>query len=132
MPNFPTADVVKIPAAVLRTLIGKTIFAISNEESRYTLNGALMVLKPESITMVATDGHRLAHIENTNAKFKGVSGELKTLVPKKAMAELNSLLQASDADEIEFYALRLDLARIDGLHAVIERRRERKLQFCHG
>ena len=102
LPNFPTADVVKIPAAVLRTLIGKTIFAISNEESRYTLNGALMVLKPESITMVATDGHRLAHIENTNAKFKGVSGELKTLVPKKAMAELNSLLQASDADEIEF------------------------------
>src|SRR5205807_2579631 len=102
LPNFPTADVVKIPAAVLRTLIGKTIFAISNEESRYTLNGALMVLKPESITMVATDGHRLAHIENTNAKFKGVSGELKTLVPKKAMAELNSLLQTSDADEIEF------------------------------
>src|SRR5438445_1253351 len=71
LPNFPTADVIKIPSAVLRTLIGKTIFAISNEESRYTLNGALMVLKPESITMVATDGHRLAHIENTNAKFKG-------------------------------------------------------------
>ena len=44
-------------------MIAKTIFAISNEESRYTLNGALMVLKPESITMVATDGHRLAHIE---------------------------------------------------------------------
>src|SRR5207253_7096597 len=102
LPNFPSADIVKIPAAILRTLIGKTIFAISNEESRYTLNGALMVLKPESITMVATDGHRLAHIENTNAKFKGVSGELKTLVPKKAMAELNSLLQASDAEEIEF------------------------------
>jgi DNA polymerase-3 subunit beta len=101
LPAFPTADVVKIPAAVLRVLIGKTIFAISNEESRYTLNGALMVLKAESITMVATDGHRLAHIENTNAKFK-VSGEMKTLVPKKAMAELNSLLQASDVDEVEF------------------------------
>jgi len=101
LPNFPAADIVKIPAQVLRTLIAKTIFAISNEESRYTLNGALMVLKPESITMVATDGHRLAHIENSNAKFK-VSGELKTLVPKKAMAELNSLLQSSDAEEVEF------------------------------
>ena len=44
-------------------MIGRTIFAISNEESRYTLNGGLMVLKPESITLVATDGHRLAHIE---------------------------------------------------------------------
>src|SRR5207248_9979697 len=68
LPNFPASDVVKIPAAILRTLIGKTIFAISTEESLYTLNGALMVLKPESITIVATDGHRLAHIENTQAK----------------------------------------------------------------
>ena len=101
LPNFPSADIVKIPAQVLRTLISKTIFAISNEESRYTLNGALMVLKPDSITMVATDGHRLAHIENTNSKFK-VSGELKTLVPKKAMAELNTLLQFTDAESVDF------------------------------
>src|SRR5438105_10310709 len=101
LPNFPSADVVKIPAQVLRTLISKTIFAISNEESRYTLNGALMVLKPDSITMVATDGHRLAHIENTNSKFK-VSGELKTLVPKKAMAELNTLLQFTDTESVDF------------------------------
>src|SRR5438876_7669450 len=63
LPAFPTAGIVMIPAAVLRTLIAKTIFAISNEESRYTLNGALTVQKPESIVMVATDGHRLAHIE---------------------------------------------------------------------
>ena len=101
LPVFPTAGVVKIPAQVLRTLISKTIFAISNEESRYTLNGALMVLKPDSITMVATDGHRLAHIENTNSKFK-VSGELKTLVPKKAMAELNTLLQFTDTESVDF------------------------------
>ena len=59
LPVFPTAGVVKIPAQVLRSMIAKTGFAIANEESRYTLNGALMVLKPESITMVATDGHRL-------------------------------------------------------------------------
>src|SRR5947209_14793773 len=38
LPNFPTADVVKIPAQVLHTMIAKTIFAISNEESHYTLN----------------------------------------------------------------------------------------------
>ena len=101
LPHFPSSDVVKIPASILRNLIARTIFAISNEESRYTLNGALMVLKPESVTMVATDGHRLAHIENTKAKFK-VSGEMKTLVPKKAMAELNALLQMGEAEEVEF------------------------------
>jgi DNA polymerase III subunit beta len=102
LPVFPTAGAVKIPAKVLRAMIGKTIFAIANEESRYTLNGALMVLKPESITMVATDGHRLAHVERQGEKFEGISGEMKTLVPKKAMNELRILLDASDSDHVEF------------------------------
>jgi DNA polymerase-3 subunit beta len=93
--------VIKIPAAVLRSMIAKTGFAIASEESRYTLNGALMVLKPESITMVATDGHRLAHIERAGEKFEGVSGEMKTLIPKKAMDELKSLLDA-DVETIDF------------------------------
>jgi len=102
LPAFPSAGIIRISGDVLRTMIAKTVFAISNEESRYTLNGALLVLKPESITMVATDGHRLAHIENGKQKFSGVSGEMKTLVPKKAMVELNSLLQADEPDTIEF------------------------------
>ena len=104
LPAFPTAGVVKIPAQVLRAMIARTGFAIANEESRYTLNGALMVLKPESITMVATDGHRLAHVERGGEKFEGVSGELKTLVPKKAMDELKSLVDSApdDVETIEF------------------------------
>jgi DNA polymerase-3 subunit beta len=61
-----------------------------------------MLLKPESITMVATDGHRLAHCERSGGKFDGVSGEMKTLVPKKAMDELKSLLDSTDADTVEF------------------------------
>src|SRR5690242_4052046 len=102
LPVFPTAGVVKIPAQILRGMIARTGFAIANEESRYTLNGALMILKPESITMVATDGHRLAHVERAGQKFEGVSGEMKTLVPKKAMDELKVLLDSSDSDSIEF------------------------------
>jgi len=101
LPVFPSAGVIKIPAAVLRSMIAKTCFAIASEESRYTLNGALMVLKPESITMVATDGHRLAHVERTGEKFEGVSGEMKTLIPKKAMDELKSLLD-SEVETIDF------------------------------
>jgi DNA polymerase-3 subunit beta len=101
LPVFPAAGAIKIPAAVLRSMISKTGFAIASEESRYTLNGALMVLKPESITMVATDGHRLAHVERTGEKFEGVSGEMKTLIPKKAMDELKSLLD-SDVETIDF------------------------------
>ena len=101
LPTFPSGSATKLPAAVLRNLIAKTIFAISNEESRYTLNGALMVIKAESIAMVATDGHRLAHIE-TKSAFPGLNGEMKTLVPRKAMNELKSLLDQTDDESIEF------------------------------
>jgi DNA polymerase-3 subunit beta len=101
LPSFPTESAIQIPSQVLRNLIAKTIFAISNEESRYTLNGALLVLKPESITMVATDGHRLAHIEHSNDKLP-VSGEMRVLVPKKAMAELSTLLSVSDTPAVDF------------------------------
>jgi len=101
LPVFPSAGVIKISAPVLRSMISKTGFAIANEESRYTLNGALMVLKPESITMVATDGHRLAHVERTGEKFEGVSGEMKTLIPKKAMDELKTLLDSGVEKDVE-------------------------------
>jgi DNA polymerase III subunit beta len=101
LPAFPATAAVKIPAQTLRNMIGRTIFAISSEESRYTLNGGLMVLKPESITMVATDGHRLAHIEKQGEQFE-VSGEQRTLIPKKAMSEIYSLLQNSEVESIEF------------------------------
>jgi DNA polymerase-3 subunit beta len=82
-------------------MIARTIFAISSEESRYTLNGALLVLKPESIAMVATDGHRLAHIESSKEKFD-VTGERRPLIPKKAMHELVALLQPGEAEFLEF------------------------------
>jgi len=102
LPGFPNSSLVKIPVSVLRTLIEKTGFAVANEESRYTLNGALMVLKPESITMVATDGHRLSHIECSGTKFEGVFGEMRTMVSKKAMTELEKLLVSPDTEEVEF------------------------------
>jgi DNA polymerase-3 subunit beta len=102
IPEFPNTSVTSIPAASLKNLIAKTIFAISNEESRYTLNGALLILKAESLAMVATDGHRLAHIEKIGESLSNVSGERKTLIPRKALAELQSLLSNSDAETVEF------------------------------
>jgi DNA polymerase-3 subunit beta len=92
VPQFPATGGYKINAATLHNMIAKVIFAISNEESRYTLNGALLVLKAESMAMVATDGHRLAHIEKTGEPIEGISGEKKTLIPRKALHELMGLL----------------------------------------
>ena len=102
VPDFPSTGAISIPAASLKNLIAKTIFAISNEESRYTLNGALLILKAESIAMVATDGHRLAHIEKTSENFPSIGAEKKVLVPRKALAELQYLLANSDAESVEF------------------------------
>src|ERR1700744_1480519 len=96
--EFPAASAIKIAAPALKSMVAKTIFAISSEESRYTLNGALLVLKAESMAMVATDGHRLAHIERLGENLDGISGEKKTLIPRKALGELQSLL-ASGADK---------------------------------
>lgn len=101
LPGFPHA-LVKIPAKLLADVIAKTTFAISLEESRYTLNGALLVLKPSSVTMVATDGHRLALVE-TDHKFEGFSTETRVLVPKKAMTEIQRLsAEVGDEDACEF------------------------------
>ncbi|HKQ88685.1 MAG TPA: DNA polymerase III subunit beta [Candidatus Acidoferrales bacterium] len=101
LPSFPDANI-KIPAGLLGSLIAKTTFAISAEESRYTLNGALLVLKPTSVTMVATDGHRLAMVE-TEHKTEGFSQETRVLIPKKAMTEIQRLASESGEDAaVEF------------------------------
>jgi len=102
VPEFPPTGAVTLSVASLKNMVSKTIFAISNEESRYTLNGALLVLKAESMAMVATDGHRLAHIEKLNETLEGISGEKKTLIPRKALSELSSLLSSTDAETMEF------------------------------
>src|SRR5256885_7008920 len=105
--NFPTLPamphtMVKISAPVLESLIAKTKFAISMEESRYTLNGGLLILKPDTLAMVATDGHRLALAE-TDQKLAGLSGEMKVLVPRKAMDEVEKLARAAGSEaSIEF------------------------------
>jgi DNA polymerase-3 subunit beta len=106
--NFPALPamphpLVNIPAATLESLIAKTKFAISMEESRYTLNGGLLILKPDTLAMVATDGHRLALAE-TDQKLAGLNSEVKVLVPKKAMDEVEKLAGAAGSDDasIEF------------------------------
>jgi DNA polymerase-3 subunit beta len=102
VPEFPAVAAIAISTIALKTLVARTIFAISNEESRYTLNGALLVLKAESLAMVATDGHRLAFVEKPNETLQGVSGEKRVLIPRKALQELQQLLGNTEAETIEF------------------------------
>ena len=102
VPEFPSVAATSISTLALKTLIARTIFAISNEESRYTLNGALLVIKAESLAMVATDGHRLSYVEKPNEILEGISGEKRVLIPRKALQELQQLLGNTEAEKVEF------------------------------
>src|SRR5579859_7474281 len=99
LPLFPAESAVKLESHVMRDLIAKTTFAVSQEESRYTLNGALLLLKPQGVTMVATDGHRMAYVEYARS---GPGKESRALLPKKALSQLNSLLNSSSSESIQF------------------------------
>jgi DNA polymerase-3 subunit beta len=78
------------------------MFAISAEESRFTLNGALLQLKGQGMLMVATDGHRLAYIES-RAEISGIHGMHRALLPRKAMSEILKLAgESGSGDMIRF------------------------------
>jgi DNA polymerase-3 subunit beta len=82
-------------------MIGKTIFAISTEESRFTLNGALLILRESGLVMVATDGHRLALVER-HFDLSGLETSYRALLPKKAMSEIQKLAGEDPGKQIEF------------------------------
>ncbi len=88
------------PASVLRRLFDKSKFAISNEETRYYLNGVYMhVAQGEdgpSLRCVATDGHRLARID---APLPAGAAEMPgVIVPRKTVAELRKLLDDDNTE----------------------------------
>jgi len=86
----------KLPASVLKMLIERTIFAITQEEGRYTLSGAKFELDNKNIKMVTTDGHRLAFVSTDRSNGAGES--LDVLIPRKTLAELTKLTSDFDGD----------------------------------
>ena len=78
-------------------MVSKTMFAITGEDTRYYLNGALFVLKPDSMSLVATDGHRLALVTVT---AETGAAESKAKLLKKTMQELSRLLADGEGDVV--------------------------------
>jgi len=85
----------------LRTFITRTIFAITLEDSRYTLSGALLDVNQRRDQMVATDGHRLSVIEGNGMNRDGLDADTKALITRKTLQELMKLTSGMKA-EIEF------------------------------
>jgi DNA polymerase III subunit beta len=99
--DFPTVPeaagntTAALPGKVFRDMVARTQFAITSEDTRYFLNGAQLVLGPRSMTLVATDGHRLALV-TVPREAGSDSGELKVILPKKTLMELSRLLGEGD------------------------------------
>lgn len=96
IPGLHSAPI-NLPANLIKNIIDRTIFAITLEESRYTLSGAKFILNDSGIRMVTTDGHRLAYIECLGGKNEAKS-ELEVLIPRKTLTELNKLAASHEGD----------------------------------
>jgi DNA polymerase-3 subunit beta len=94
LPEAKSGKAVDIPAEALRSLIQRTSFAITAEDARYYLAGALLVLEGDEAAMVATDGHRLAYARATCGST--VAEAIKVLVPRKAILELGRLIESEE------------------------------------
>jgi DNA polymerase-3 subunit beta len=97
LPQFKEEKKVVLPQETVKGMMRKTSFAISTDESRYVLNGIFISLKDHKMTMVATDGRRLALVDEEVDVAEQSQGEF--IVPAKTVAELNRLL--TDKGEVE-------------------------------
>jgi DNA polymerase-3 subunit beta len=90
-----------LPRDILRQMVAKTQFAITGEDTRYFLNGALFILRPDSMSLVSTDGHRLALITVPREKAKNrlkSDEEVRVILPRKTLLELGRLLLEGEGE----------------------------------
>ncbi len=90
LPDFAGAKEFRIPQQLLRDGLKKTAYAISTDETRYVLNGIYTSFREGKLTLVATDGRRLAMVEN-DLEFPATH-DTDVIVPTKAVQELQRLL----------------------------------------
>ena len=95
-PKFPQVGgkEIIIPGKTIKSMLKSTIFAVSREDSRYSLNGIYLLVDNQRVRLVATDGKRLALKEEK--KETSLKGELEVIVPLKACNEVRRIV--TDAD----------------------------------
>ena len=100
LPKFKDDKKVSLSQETVKAMMKKTSFAVSTDESRYVLNGIYISLKDHKMTLVATDGRRLALVDEEVDISEKSSGEF--IVPAKAVNELNRLLTDKGEVELKF------------------------------
>jgi DNA polymerase-3 subunit beta len=114
MQTLPREDFPTLPASggtptamlsrnSVKEMVAKTQFAITGEDTRFFLNGALFVLKPDSMSLVATDGHRLAMVTTPREGVaKKDAEENRAILPKKTLGELGRLVTEGGDGDISY------------------------------
>jgi DNA polymerase III subunit beta len=101
LPDGTGAYSATLPRDVLKHMVAKTQFAITGEDTRYFLNGALFIQRPDSMSLVSTDGHRLALITVARDKARSrakSNDEERVILPRKTLLELGRLLSEGEGD----------------------------------
>jgi DNA polymerase-3 subunit beta len=106
LPAYQDGNFSRISTRLIREMVEKTVFAASNEESRYHLNGVLLVQAnqggKEMLRMVATDGHRLSFVDREAQAVRGI--EKGIIIPKKGILEVKKVIGDRDGEgEMELY-----------------------------
>ncbi len=94
LPDVSKAKLFKVEPGVLKNMIEKTSYAVSNDETRYNLNGAYLESHGNGeFRMVATDGHRLSMLDSKLCEQQeGFSSEAGVIIPRKGLLEIKRLL----------------------------------------
>ena len=98
LPKVNVAEAFTVGLEDLKTMVQKVIFAITHEETRFQLNGALLKVLGDKLEMVATDGHRMALVNYPAPLTKKAKDEFTVLIPRKALHELLRLNAESDGE----------------------------------
>jgi DNA polymerase-3 subunit beta len=105
--DFPTLveasfeEGVRLPAAAVRGMIERVIFATTSDDARYSLNGALLLLRKGFVALVASDAHRLAYVSR-ELGINPRGAEIRVVVPRKALNEVARLCSEMADQEVSF------------------------------
>ncbi len=112
LPLFSSQDVIVFQQPVLREMITKTSFAVSHDESRYALTGVLFSVNQQELSMVATDGHRLAVIKRAHDMEFGDT-PVEVIIPLKAITEVKKLCETDESIAINLSESQISFRRDD-------------------
>tara|TARA_B100000686_G_scaffold353758_1_gene460686 strand:- start:2544 stop:3644 length:1101 start_codon:yes stop_codon:yes gene_type:complete len=117
-PEFSEESLLQFKGRELKEMIRKTMFSVSPDETRKGISGLLLEKENGRVTMVGTDGHRLASISRMAAGAEGDKEDF--ILPKKALSELLKFMEDDDA-VFNFSARENHLAFMQGRQVLVSR-----------